>query len=229
MVSFPPVSPPRPYYIPLSSPIRATCPAHLIHLDFITRTILSEEYKSFSSSLCSLLHSPVTSSLLGPNILLNTMFSNTLSYLSSLNVSDQASHPYKTHAGGPPLVGCPRLLIQFIRSYPPYRRPFLNPQPEDAPCRGDRDSLHGNYRNRKTKFINWNPCRCLGLQADLHLTHILKENNIFPILCIMIQFLSYKPTNARTSSELQQYFITSSLTYFGPHRPKIRRSSIKVV
>ena len=51
---------------PLSSPIRATCPAHLILLDFITRTILREEYKSFSS-LCNLLHSPVTSSLLGPN------------------------------------------------------------------------------------------------------------------------------------------------------------------
>ena len=44
-------------------------------------------------------------------------------------------------AGGPPLVGCPRLLIQFICSYPPYRRPFLHPQPEDAPCRGDRDPL----------------------------------------------------------------------------------------
>jgi hypothetical protein len=42
-------------------------------------------------------------------------------------------------AGGPPLVGCPRLLIQFIHSYPPYRRPFLHPQPEDVPCRGDRD------------------------------------------------------------------------------------------
>jgi hypothetical protein len=42
-------------------------------------------------------------------------------------------------AGGPPLVGCPRLLIQFIHSYPPYRRPFLHPQPKDAPCRGDRD------------------------------------------------------------------------------------------
>jgi len=39
-------------------------------------------------------------------------------------------------AGGPPLVGCPRLLIQFIRSYSPYWRPFLYPQPEDAPCRG---------------------------------------------------------------------------------------------
>ena len=33
---------------------------------------------------------------LGPNILLNTMFSNTLSFLSSRNASDQASHPYKT-------------------------------------------------------------------------------------------------------------------------------------
>jgi len=81
---------------PLSSPIRATCSAHLILLDFITRTILGEEYKSFSSSLYNLLHSPVTSSLLGPNILLNTLFSNTLSFLSSRNVSDQVSHPYKT-------------------------------------------------------------------------------------------------------------------------------------
>ena len=74
---------------PLSSPTRATCPAHLILLDFITRTILDEVYRSFSSSLYNLLHSPVTSSLLGPNILLNTIFSNTLSFLSSLIVSDK--------------------------------------------------------------------------------------------------------------------------------------------
>jgi hypothetical protein len=44
-------------------------------------------------------------------------------------------------SGGPPPVGCTRLLIQFIRSYPPYRKPFLYPQSEDAPCRGDRDGL----------------------------------------------------------------------------------------
>jgi hypothetical protein len=64
-------------------------------LHFITRTILGEQYKSFSSSLCSLFHSPVTSSLLGPNILLNTMFSNTLSFPCSRNISDQVPHPYK--------------------------------------------------------------------------------------------------------------------------------------
>jgi hypothetical protein len=84
------------YTSPLLSPIRATCPVHLTLLDFITRTILGEEYRSLSSSLCSFLHSYITLSLLGPNILLNTLFSNTLSLRSFLNVSDQVSHPYKT-------------------------------------------------------------------------------------------------------------------------------------
>jgi len=33
---------------------------------------LGDEYRPFSSSLYNFLHSPVTSSLLGPNILLST-------------------------------------------------------------------------------------------------------------------------------------------------------------
>ena len=39
---------------------------------------------------------------------------------------------------GTPLVVCPRLLIQYIHSYPPYWRPFLHLQPEHTPCCGDR-------------------------------------------------------------------------------------------
>ena len=58
--------------------VRATCPAHHIILDFIIRAMLSEEYRSLSSSLCSFLHSPVISSLLDPNILLYTLFYDTV-------------------------------------------------------------------------------------------------------------------------------------------------------
>jgi hypothetical protein len=46
--------------------------------------------------ISSFLHSPVTLSLLGPNILLSVLFSNTLSLRSSLSVSSQVSDPYKT-------------------------------------------------------------------------------------------------------------------------------------
>ena len=71
-------------------------PSHSSRLSPPQYWVWSVEYKSFSSSLCILLHSPFTSSLLGPNILLNTMFSNNLSFLSSRNVSYQVTHYYKT-------------------------------------------------------------------------------------------------------------------------------------
>ena len=53
-------------YAPHLSPISATRPAQLILLDLITRIILGEEDRTLSSSLCSLLLSPATSSLLSP-------------------------------------------------------------------------------------------------------------------------------------------------------------------
>jgi hypothetical protein len=56
-------------------PIRTTCPAHLILLDFITRTIVVR-IQIVKLSLCSFLRFPVTLSLVGPNIL-NT-FSRTV-------------------------------------------------------------------------------------------------------------------------------------------------------
>jgi hypothetical protein len=53
------------------------------------------EYRLLSSSLCSFFQDP-SSSLLGPNIFLNTLFSKNLSLCSSLKVRGQVSHPYST-------------------------------------------------------------------------------------------------------------------------------------
>jgi hypothetical protein len=53
-------------------------------------------YKLWSSSLCSLLQPPATSSLLGPNILLSTLCPNIFSLCYPFNVRNSVSHPYKT-------------------------------------------------------------------------------------------------------------------------------------
>ena len=73
--------------------ILATCPANLFiflfyHPDYMIT--LGERYRLCSSSLWSLLHSPL-SSLMGPNIRLGILFSNILSLNSSL-----LSQPYST-------------------------------------------------------------------------------------------------------------------------------------
>ena len=66
-----------------------------------------------------------------------------------------------SQAGGPPLVGCPRLPIQYIRSYSPYWRPFLHPQPEDAQCRGDRNPLTTRASRYICPYIGTNVCGCI--------------------------------------------------------------------
>ena len=59
---------------------------------FETWIKFGKDCKSWRSSLCDFFPS---SSSLGPNILLSTLFWNTLSLCSSLNVRHKVSHPYK--------------------------------------------------------------------------------------------------------------------------------------
>jgi hypothetical protein len=77
----------------LIASMRTTCPAHPVFLHLITLTyvIFSEAYKLWSSSPCSLLHPPATSSLLSQNILLGTLFSKHPQYILPL-VRQAKSH-----------------------------------------------------------------------------------------------------------------------------------------
>ena len=64
-------------------------PPHLLHAPPISSSLItlitsSEQYKSWSS-LCSFLHSPVSTSLLAPDTFPSTLFSITLSPFSTLN------------------------------------------------------------------------------------------------------------------------------------------------
>ena len=70
--------------------------ARPFHSSRFYHTIFGEEYRSLSSTLCSFLHSSVTSSLLAPNILLTTPFLNTLNLASSLSTNDRLTYVQNT-------------------------------------------------------------------------------------------------------------------------------------
>jgi hypothetical protein len=93
---FPSDFPTNNLYASFFSKIIAKCSAYFILPYLIILIILCEDCKLRSSSICSFLHPPVTSSLLSPNILFSKQFSNTLSLCSSLKLKDQIARTCRT-------------------------------------------------------------------------------------------------------------------------------------
>jgi hypothetical protein len=78
---------------------------------------IGEKYKLCSSSLCSFVRSPVTSSLLGPNILLSTLFWNTIYVCSLLRARDQFWRLYKTTG---------KIIVPYTKIFSPSGRRRLD-------------------------------------------------------------------------------------------------------
>jgi hypothetical protein len=110
-------------------PLHATCPANLMFLDRITRTLLGVQYRSLSYLLHNSIHSPVTSSLSVPNILLSTLFSNTVNVDSSIGLSDQVLHPCRH--------GQRYIFIYFIFIY------CYKKRGDKTPCAGWQQAFSG--------------------------------------------------------------------------------------
>jgi hypothetical protein len=80
-------------------------PSHPPRLDYSNYTWRRVQITRSSSS-CSILHSPV----ICPDILLSTLFSNTLSLCTSFNIRDRLSHSCRTTG---------KIMVLYILIWPP--------------------------------------------------------------------------------------------------------------
>ena len=113
---FPPVSPPKTPYTPLLFPYTCYMP-HPSHSRFYHPNNIWWGVQIMKLLIVYFSPFPVTSSILGPDILLNTLFSDTFSLRSSVNVSDQVSHPYKTSITFKLEVCHPRCVFENWKGY----------------------------------------------------------------------------------------------------------------
>jgi hypothetical protein len=72
--------------------MHATCPAYLTPFDLFAIIMFGETCKLRNSSLGSLLQPFATSTLIGPDIFLSTLFPNTPNLCYSFSVRDQGAH-----------------------------------------------------------------------------------------------------------------------------------------
>ena len=130
--SSPQVSPPKPC-------MHFSCHQHVLHVPPIFFIILSPEplvrSTEHKATHYVFFSTPVTLSHLGPNILFNTLTSNTLNLCSSLDVTDQVSHPYKTTS---------KIIVPYILNFI-----FLDSKMKT------NDSAPNDSKQRTTGNIMW--------------------------------------------------------------------------
>ena len=134
-------------------------------------------------------------------------------------------------AGRPCLFGCPRLLIQYIRSYPPYQEAVPQSTPWGRAMPWWQGPTHheitlqithvvrGNVKLAmcQSQVLNWPPC-ISGSLLSSPITRVLVQRYCYPTTFAHsshrscgISAISIIPPNANNLSKLLTYFLTHSM------------------